>query len=230
MQETCLLGRSCAGCGRNGDGGVGGALGSWTRAAAAPPFWIHPARAMTGHRGQSHMDCRRDRKGPGVPRPPRGRRWRGLYQLYAGASLDITVRSPSPPGYDPLPMIRKERARRRLRWPRRCEHNESQVGAGRCDMAGQHQALHGVHVQHVAEDAWAYVGRNLVRDEWFHIACSYDGTTLTSYLDGEQAEQTPMGPLPAATARFSSAPMAGAATGSPRIDDVRIYNHGLTPG
>jgi len=43
--------------------------------------------------------------------------------------------------------------------------------------------------------AWAYVGRNLERDEWCHIACSYDGTTLKCYLNGEETDSTPMGAI-----------------------------------
>ncbi len=76
--------------------------------------------------------------------------------------------------------------------------------------------------------AWAYVGRNLERDEWCHIACSYDGTTLTSYLNGEQAESTRMGPITS-----SSTPVLIGSDGwgcdwIGAIDDVRVYNHGLT--
>jgi hypothetical protein len=43
--------------------------------------------------------------------------------------------------------------------------------------------------------AWAFVGRNLIKDEWCHIACSFDGTTLKSYLNGEPVESTSMGPI-----------------------------------
>ena len=76
--------------------------------------------------------------------------------------------------------------------------------------------------------AWAYVGRTLDRDEWCHIACSFDGTTLTSYLNGEPAESTPMGEITS-----SSTPVLIGSDGwgcdwIGAIDDVRIYDHDLS--
>jgi len=68
-----------------------------------------------------------------------------------------------------------------------------------------------------------------VRDEWCHIACSYDGTTLTSYLDGVQAEQTPMGAITSSNCPVLIGSDGWGCDWIGAIDDVRIYNHGLTP-
>jgi hypothetical protein len=76
--------------------------------------------------------------------------------------------------------------------------------------------------------AWAYVNKNLTRDEWCHIACAHDGTTLRCYLDGVQTDETAMG-----TIASSSCPVLIGSDGwgcdwMGAIDDVRIYNHTLT--
>jgi hypothetical protein len=75
--------------------------------------------------------------------------------------------------------------------------------------------------------AWAFVGRNLVRYEWVHIACSFDGTTLKCYVNGEETDSTPMGPITS-----SSTPVLIGSDGwgcdwTGAIDDVRIYDHAL---
>jgi hypothetical protein len=76
--------------------------------------------------------------------------------------------------------------------------------------------------------AWAFVGKKLTRDEWCHIACSYDGTTLKCYLNGLQTDSTPMGPI-----TKSSTPVLIGTDGwgcdwIGAIDDVRLYNHALS--
>jgi hypothetical protein len=76
--------------------------------------------------------------------------------------------------------------------------------------------------------AWAYVNQNLTRDEWCHIACSHDGTTLKCYLNGEETDSTSMGAI-----TISPAPVLIGSDGwgsdwIGAIDDVRIYNHGLS--
>jgi hypothetical protein len=76
--------------------------------------------------------------------------------------------------------------------------------------------------------AWAFVGRNLERYEWCHIACSFDGTTLKCYLNGEQTDSTPMGQITS-----SSTPVLIGSDGwgcdwIGAIDDVRIYDHALS--
>ena len=76
--------------------------------------------------------------------------------------------------------------------------------------------------------AWAFVGKSLERHEWCHIACSYDGTTLKCYLNGEQTDETPMGPITS-----SSTPVLIGSDGwgcdwIGGIDEVRIYDHGAS--
>ncbi len=76
--------------------------------------------------------------------------------------------------------------------------------------------------------AWAYVGRNLDRNEWCHIACAHDGSTLRSYLNGVEAESTPMGVI---TSSPTPVVLGSDGWGSDwigGIDDVRVYNHCLT--
>ncbi len=76
--------------------------------------------------------------------------------------------------------------------------------------------------------AWAFVGKKLTQDEWCHIACSYDGTTLKCFLNGLQTDSTPMGPI-----TKSGTPVLIGSDGwgcdwIGAIDDVRIYNNALT--
>jgi hypothetical protein len=76
--------------------------------------------------------------------------------------------------------------------------------------------------------AWAYVGKNLERDEWAHIACSHDGTTLKCYLNGEETDSTPMGAITS-----SSTPVLIGSDGwrsdwIGAIDEVAIYDRGLS--
>jgi hypothetical protein len=76
--------------------------------------------------------------------------------------------------------------------------------------------------------AWAFVGKKLDQGEWCHIAGTFDGTTLKCYLNGTQTDATPMGPI-----TKSGTPVLIGSDGwgcdwLGAIDDVRIYNHGLT--
>ncbi len=76
--------------------------------------------------------------------------------------------------------------------------------------------------------AWAFVGKKLTRDEWCHIACSYDGTTLKCFLNGLQSDSTSMGAI-----TKSGTPVLIGSDGwgcdwIGAIDDVRIYNNALT--
>jgi hypothetical protein len=76
--------------------------------------------------------------------------------------------------------------------------------------------------------AWAFVGRNLTKDEWCHIACSYDGTTLKCYLNGEPTDSTPMGPIAGGNMPVLIGSDGWGCDWIGAIDDVRIYNHALT--
>jgi len=76
--------------------------------------------------------------------------------------------------------------------------------------------------------AWAFVGRNLERYEWCHIACSYDGTTLKCYLNGEETDSTPMGPITSSSTPVMIGSDGWGCDWIGAIDDVRIYDHALS--
>jgi len=78
--------------------------------------------------------------------------------------------------------------------------------------------------------AWAYVGQNLVRDEWAHIACSHDGTTLKCFLNGEQTDSTPMGQIATGEAPVLIGSDGWGCDWIGAIDEVAIYNRGLSAG
>jgi hypothetical protein len=77
--------------------------------------------------------------------------------------------------------------------------------------------------------AWAYVNQNLTRDEWCHIACSHDGTTLKCYLNGEETDSTSMGAITVSPTPVLIGSDGWGSDWIGAIDDVRIYNHGLSP-
>ncbi|MGE5297340.1 MAG: LamG-like jellyroll fold domain-containing protein [Solirubrobacterales bacterium] len=77
--------------------------------------------------------------------------------------------------------------------------------------------------------AWAYVGRNLTRYEWVHIACAHDGATLRSYVNGVEAESTAMGAITVSPTPVIIGSDGWGSDWIGGIDDVRIYNHCLTP-
>jgi hypothetical protein len=76
--------------------------------------------------------------------------------------------------------------------------------------------------------AWAYVGRNLERDEWCHIACSHDGATLKCYLDGVETDSTPMGEIAQGEAPVLIGSDGWGCDWIGAIDEVRIYNRALS--
>ncbi|MBL7186460.1 MAG: LamG domain-containing protein [Phycisphaerae bacterium] len=76
--------------------------------------------------------------------------------------------------------------------------------------------------------AWAFVGRNLERYEWCHIACSYDGTTLKCYLNGEETDSTPMGAITSSQTPVLIGSDGWGCDWIGGIDDVRIYDHALS--
>jgi hypothetical protein len=78
--------------------------------------------------------------------------------------------------------------------------------------------------------AWAFVGRNLERYEWVHIACSYDGTTLKCYVNGEQTDSTPMGPITSSEAPVLIGSDGWGCDWIGGIDEVAIYNRALSAG
>ncbi len=76
--------------------------------------------------------------------------------------------------------------------------------------------------------AWAHVGKNLERYEWCHIACSHDGTTLKCYLNGEETNSVPMGQFGGIGTPVIIGTDGWGCDWIGAIDDVRIYDHGLS--
>ena len=76
--------------------------------------------------------------------------------------------------------------------------------------------------------AWAYVGKNLERDEWAHIACSHDGTTLKCYLNGEETDSTPMGAITSSPTPVLIGSDGWRSDWIGAIDEVVIYDRALS--
>jgi len=76
--------------------------------------------------------------------------------------------------------------------------------------------------------AWAFVGGELERFEWVHIACSYDGTTLKCFVNGEQTDETPMGAITSSQTPVLIGSDGWGSDWIGGIDDVRIYDHALS--
>ena len=78
--------------------------------------------------------------------------------------------------------------------------------------------------------AWVYVGKNLERDEWAHIACSHDGETLKCYLNGEQTDSTPMGAITSSPAPILIGSDGWRSDWIGALDEVAIYSRALSDG
>jgi hypothetical protein len=78
--------------------------------------------------------------------------------------------------------------------------------------------------------AWAYVGQNLEKDEWAHIACSHDGETLKCYLDGEETDSTPMGAITSSPAPVLIGSDGWRSDWIGALDEVAIYSRALSDG
>ncbi|MCP4611806.1 MAG: LamG domain-containing protein [Planctomycetes bacterium] len=78
--------------------------------------------------------------------------------------------------------------------------------------------------------AWAYVGQNLEKDEWAHIACSHDGETLKCYLNGVETDSTPMGAITSSPAPVLIGSDGWRSDWIGALDEVAIYNRALSEG
>ncbi|MDT8301000.1 MAG: LamG domain-containing protein [Sedimentisphaerales bacterium] len=76
--------------------------------------------------------------------------------------------------------------------------------------------------------AWVYVGKNLERGEWAHIACSHDGTTLKCYLNGEETDSTPMGAITSSPTPVLIGSDGWRSDWIGAIDEVVIYDRALS--
>ena len=75
---------------------------------------------------------------------------------------------------------------------------------------------------------WVYTGQTLERYEWCHIACSYDGTTVKCYFNGEETDSATMSNLAKSPTPVLIGSDGWGSDWIGAIDDVRIYNHGLS--
>jgi regulation of enolase protein 1 (concanavalin A-like superfamily) len=75
---------------------------------------------------------------------------------------------------------------------------------------------------------WVYVGKNLTRDEWCHVAASHDGKTVKCYLNGLPTESAPMSTIVGQASPLLIGSDGWGCDWIGAIDDVRIYNDGLT--
>jgi len=77
---------------------------------------------------------------------------------------------------------------------------------------------------------WVYVGQNLERNEWCHIAASYDGTTVKCYFNGVETDSAAMSAL-LGVGQDSPVLIGSDGWGCDwigAIDDVRLYDHALS--
>ncbi|MFA9262339.1 MAG: LamG domain-containing protein, partial [Undibacterium sp.] len=78
----------------------------------------------------------------------------------------------------------------------------------------------------------AQISTPLLANIWYHIVCTYDGSSLKAYLDGSLQATTAVSSVTTGSAPFRIG--AGAGAGSPtayfpgKIDEVRVYNRTLT--
>jgi alpha-tubulin suppressor-like RCC1 family protein len=88
----------------------------------------------------------------------------------------------------------------------------------------------------VYPDGWSgaacYQPSAITTGTWYHVAATWDGTTVTLYVNGAQVAQSVTGTVPATGAGYMSIGQdyygnSGAFT-SGTIDDVRVYNRALT--
>jgi len=76
--------------------------------------------------------------------------------------------------------------------------------------------------------SWVYVGQNLERDEWCHLACSYDGATVKCYFNGAETDSTEMVQLASSPTPVLIGSDGWGCDWIGAIDDVRIYDHALS--
>ncbi|HUT45552.1 MAG TPA: LamG domain-containing protein, partial [Sedimentisphaerales bacterium] len=75
---------------------------------------------------------------------------------------------------------------------------------------------------------WVYVGQNLERYEWCHIAASYDGTTVKCYLNGVETDSAAMSALVGLDSPLLIGSDGWGCDWIGAIDDVRLYDHALS--
>ncbi len=75
-------------------------------------------------------------------------------------------------------------------------------------------------------------GRNPIAGQWQHLAATYDGTTARFYIDGTEVASRPVSGGIGSSNNWRIGAYGSTAGGffDGLIDNIRIYNRGLTPG
>ena len=95
--------------------------------------------------------------------------------------------------------------------------------------AGGQDDIIGWQFNSPGQRTWVYVGQVLPVGEWYHIAVSHDGETVKLYLDGEETDSAEMTGFAGSTAPFLIGSEGWGYHWIGGIDDVRLYDHGLSP-
>jgi len=74
---------------------------------------------------------------------------------------------------------------------------------------------------------WVYVNQYLALSKWYHIAASYDGSSVKCYLNGKETDSAVMAGLVGCRSPLLIGQDGWHNCWIGAIDDVRIYNHGL---
>jgi len=75
---------------------------------------------------------------------------------------------------------------------------------------------------------WVWVDQELPVGEWYHIAAAYDGETVKCYLDGVETDSQPMTGFAGGASPFLIGSDGWRSDWIGAIDDVRLYDHGLS--
>jgi hypothetical protein len=75
---------------------------------------------------------------------------------------------------------------------------------------------------------WVWVNQELLAGEWYHITGAYDGTTVKCYLDGVETDSAPMAGFAGSASSFLIGSDGWRSDWVGAIDDVRLYDRGLS--
>ena len=77
---------------------------------------------------------------------------------------------------------------------------------------------------------WVYANENMVVGEWQHLAAAHDGSVVKCYLNGVETDSADMGQIAAgADSPFYIGQDGWNDNWEGALDDVRLYDHGLSP-
>jgi hypothetical protein len=94
--------------------------------------------------------------------------------------------------------------------------------------AGGRPTIMGWQFNTTGTRVWVWVQEELPVDEWCHIAAAHDGATVKCYLDGVETDSQPMTGFAGSGSSFLIGSDGWRSDWLGAIDDVRLYDHGLT--